>query len=92
MLDETAYLYCDVNNANNFEFYAKIKDEEKSLEDGHSYKKILSIIFNVVLLCIHEEESFYRFCYFDGLFETLDDRIKIKLTNKLRQLSLKYDL
>ena len=92
VLGETAYLYCDVNSANNFEFYAKIQDEEKSLQEGHSYKKILSIIFNVVLLCIHCDESFYRFCYFDGLFETLDDRIKIKLTKKLRQLSEGYDL
>lgn len=38
-------------------------------------------------LLIHSKESFYRFGYHDGLLESLDDRIKVKLIKLWRELA-----
>lgn len=74
------------NSEGNLEFKIGLKDQT-SLNDGFSYTRTLSAIFDITLLTIHSNESFYRFCYHDGLFESLDDRVKFKLIDKMREIS-----
>ena len=86
VLSLSAFIYTKTNGDGNLEFNIGLKDQT-SVNDGFSYTRTLSAIFDITLLSIHSNESFFRFCYHDGLFESLDDRVKFKLIDKLRNLS-----
>lgn len=91
VLGISAFFFMKNNNAGNIEFEIGLKDQT-SVADGFSYTRVLSAIFDFTLLLIYADESFYKFCYHDGLFESLDDRVKIKLIDKMREISEKYGL
>ncbi|QUM85466.1 DUF2326 domain-containing protein [Moritella sp. 28] len=91
VLGISAFFYTDTNRDGNLEFNIGLKDQT-SVNDGFSYTRTLSAIFDFTLLLIHSNESFYRFCYHDGLLESLDDRVKIKLIDKMRSLSEEFGM
>lgn len=52
---------------------------------GHSYRKLLCVAFDLALLRAHLSDSFPRFAFHDGVFETLDDRKKETLLAVIRR-------
>lgn len=91
VLGISAFFYTKTNSDGNIEFKIGLEDQT-SVNDGFSYTRVLSSIFDMTLLILHSENSFYRFCYHDGLLESLDDRVKIKLLKKMRELSKEHHL
>jgi len=91
VLGISAFFYTDTNRDGNLEFKIGLKDQT-TVNDGFSYTRTLSAIFDFTLLVIHSDESFYRFCYHDGLLESLDDRVKIKLIDQMRNFSELFGL
>ncbi|WP_411061881.1 DUF2326 domain-containing protein [Vibrio chagasii] len=91
ILDLDAFFYTELNKEGNLQFDIKLKNLT-SINEGFSYTRVLSAIFDITLLLIHSNESFYRFCYHDGLLESLDDRIKVKLIKVWRDLASKNGL
>lgn len=55
------------------------KGERTSAGEGHSYSRLLCIAFDLAILRAHLDESFPRFVYHDGVFESLDNRKKKNL-------------
>ncbi len=49
------------------------------------FKKLLCVLFDLALLKVYENASFFHFVYHDGVFEALDDRKKIALLDVIRE-------
>lgn len=88
VIDRKALLSVSQNREGHLEFKAEILDEAgnaTSADDGHTYRKLLCIAFDLAVLRAHIEDRYPRFVYHDGVFESLDDRKKENLVNVLRQ-------
>lgn len=87
VLARDALLSTRVNSEGNVEFSAEILNSSgmaTSADDGHTYKKLLCIAFDMALFTSYLHEEFIHFVYHDGVFESLDDRKKIKLLEEIR--------
>ena len=82
----SAFFYTETNKDGNLQFQVGLKDQT-SVNEGFSYTRVLSAIFDLTLLTLYKNKAFYKFCYHDGLLESLDDRVKIKLLNSWRKAS-----
>ncbi|TOK12015.1 DUF2326 domain-containing protein [Vibrio parahaemolyticus] len=91
ILDLDAFFYTELNKEGNLNFSVKLKSQT-AINEGFSYTRVLSAIFDVTLLLLHSKNDFYRFCYHDGLLESLDDRIKVKLIELWRNLAKQNNL
>jgi uncharacterized protein YydD (DUF2326 family) len=91
ILDMAAFFYTDTNREGNIQFKIGLQDQT-AINEGFSYTRVLSALFDATLLVLHSNSDFYRFCYHDGILESLDDRLKIKLINEWRALSLSNNL
>jgi uncharacterized protein YydD (DUF2326 family) len=85
-------LAVSINQNGNYEFKARtidrfISGRETNESEGTSYKKLLCACFDLALLSHYSASSFYRFVYHDGIFEGLDNRIKVRLLNLVREVS-----
>lgn len=90
VISRKALLNVKINREGHLEFSADILDESgnsTSADDGHTYKKLLCVAFDLAILRAHLKDNFPRFVYHDGIFESLDDRTKINLLNVIRQYS-----
>jgi len=67
-------------------------DDNTDKSKGHSYNKTLAICFDIALLVFYSSDEYYRFSYHDGMFESLDDRVKSRLVKELRVLAEKHGL
>ncbi len=63
-----------------------------SESQGTTYKKLLCMAFDLSLLIHYSKNSFFRFVYHDGILEGLDNRIKIRLLNKVKSICQENDL
>jgi len=86
-----ALFYVKTNSDGNPVFKIKLKNET-SVHDGYSYTRVISALFDLTLLSLYAKDSFYRFCFHDGLLESLDDRLKERLLALLRNVSMKNGL
>ncbi len=87
VIDRKGVLSVSANNLGHLEFKAEILDESgnsSSADMGHTYRKLLCIAFDMAVLRAHLGESFPRFVYHDGVFESLDDRKKGNLLAVIR--------
>ena len=87
VIDSKALLHVVVNQQGHLDFRVELLDDAgnaTSADRGHSYKKLLCIAFDLAVLRAHLDESFPRFAYHDGVFESLDDRKKENLLKVLR--------
>lgn len=84
-LSSDAFLSVNINSNGNMEF--EYKFTEKEAHKGHSYKKLLCIAFDMALARVYTEQGYRLFLYHDGVFESLDDRIKEKLLVVMREYS-----
>lgn len=88
VIDRKALLSVSPNEKGHLEFKAEILDEAgiaTSADDGHTYRKLLCIAFDLAVLRAHLSEKFPRFVYHDGVFESLDPRKKENLLQVIRE-------
>ncbi|MDN0102459.1 DUF2326 domain-containing protein [Yersinia bercovieri] len=93
VLNKNGLITTEVNREGNLDFHAGIIDNSGSYtseSDGHSYKKILCIGYDISILLTYSSSKFIRFLYHDGGLETLDDRKKIEFLNYVRSVPLSY--
>jgi len=86
-----ASFYIEANTHNNIEFKASA-DDNTSISEGFSYTKDFSVCFDVALLVFYSDKDYYRFSYHDGIFESLHDRVKLKLIKAMRKLAEEHGL
>ncbi|WDO00549.1 DUF2326 domain-containing protein [Aeromonas allosaccharophila] len=91
ILSISAFFYTDTNKDGNIQFKIGLKDQT-ALNEGFSYTRVLSAIFDVTLLKLYANGDFYRFCYHDGILESLDDRLKLNLIKEWREISTTNEL
>lgn len=48
--------------------------------------------FDLSLLIYYAKNSFFKFVYHDGILEGMDDRIKIRLLNKVKVVCREYNI
>ena len=72
--------------------YQNLKQVSTSEADGTSYKKLLCAAFDLSLLIHYSKNSFFKFVYHDGIFEGLDDRIKVRLLNSVKSICQQYNI
>ncbi|PJZ64115.1 hypothetical protein CH371_19825 [Leptospira wolffii] len=96
LTSETSVISIGINENNNIEYTSSITNVESNKitekDKGYSYKKIMCAAFDLAILQTYSKESFYKFVFHDGVFEALDDRIKVKYLKLVRELVLQFDL
>jgi uncharacterized protein YydD (DUF2326 family) len=97
ILNTEALLSVNLNSSGNLEFKIKTIDAEISGREtseglGTSYKKMLCACFDMAILTTYSSLSFYRFVYHDGIFEGLDNRRKVNLLERARDLCRNYGI
>lgn len=96
ILDTTALISLKLNKQGNVEFNADYQNKtdlvKTSESQGTTYKKLLCVAFDLSLLVNYSDKSFYKFVYHDGVLEGLDDRIKIRYINLIKEFCEEYDL
>ena len=96
ILDTNALISLKLNNQGNVEFNADYQNRTDLLKtsesQGTTYKKLLCVAFDLSLLVNYSNKSFYKFVYHDGVLEGLDDRIKIRYINLIKDFCEKYNL
>lgn len=88
VIDRKALLSVSTNQSGYVYFKAEILDETgnaTSADEGHTYRKLLCIAFDLAVLRAHLKDRFPRFAYHDGGFESLDDRKKENLLGVIRE-------
>jgi uncharacterized protein YydD (DUF2326 family) len=86
-----AFFFVKNNKEGNLSFEINLKDQT-SVSDGFSYTRVLSALFDLTFLSLYNDQQFYKFIYHDGLLESLDDRVKIRLLKLWRTIGEKYGL
>ncbi|WP_438710242.1 DUF2326 domain-containing protein [Aquimarina muelleri] len=96
ILDTNALISLKLNNQGNVEFNADYQNKTDLLKtsesQGTTYKKLLCVAFDLSLLVNYSDKSFYKFVYHDGVLEGLDDRIKIRYINLIKELCEEYNI
>ncbi|MCP4219206.1 MAG: DUF2326 domain-containing protein [bacterium] len=96
VLNSPALITTTLNKKGNVDFHADIQDREKleitAEAAGTTFKKLLCIAFDLAVLIAYSKNSFYKFVYHDGALETLDDRVKRKFINTVRDICHKNNL
>ncbi len=84
------------NKQGNIEYGADYQNPQDlnttSEAQGTTYKKLLCMAFDLSLLIHYSDKSFFRFVYHDGILEGLDNRIKVRLLNKVKSICREFDL
>lgn len=73
----------------NIEFEIRTKDVagvDTSQHKGNSYHRLLCALFDLSVLKALEALPFYHFVYHDGILEGLDNRVKLRLLDLVREL------
>jgi len=96
ILGTNAVISIKLNKQGNVEFdanYLNPADLASTSEaQGTTYKKLLCMAFDLSLLIHYSKDSFFRFVYHDGILEGLDNRIKIRLLDKIKQICEEYNI
>ena len=96
ILDSHAIISLKQNNQGNVEFGAEYQRSLDAIttaeEQGTSYKKLLCMAFDLALLIHYSQNSFFRYVYHDGILEGLDDRVKISLLEKIKEICSQHNI
>ncbi|MDR2937716.1 MAG: DUF2326 domain-containing protein, partial [Prevotellaceae bacterium] len=96
IVNQNAVISINQNKQGNVEFSADYVDfDYKNLTsegEGTSYKKLLCMAFDLSLLIYYSQGAFFRFVYHDGIIEGLDNRIKVRLLNKIKSICNDYNI
>ncbi|AJA59138.1 MULTISPECIES: DUF2326 domain-containing protein [Bradyrhizobium] len=77
------------NSNGNLEFEIRTKDVvgiDTSQDQGHSYHRLLCALFDLSVLRALDRAPFYHFVYHDGIFEGLDNRVKLRLLDLIHEV------
>lgn len=90
VMDHEGIFYFRINNSDNLDYKVGLglagqKGKHSSQGDGTSYKKLVCALFDLALLKVYEDASFFHFVYHDGMFEALDNRKKRAFLDVLRE-------
>lgn len=90
VLNHEGIFYFHVNSSGNFDYTIGLglvgqSGKTSSQSEGTSYKKLVCALFDLALLKVYENASFFHFVYHDGIFEGLDDRKKLALLDVVRE-------
>lgn len=96
ILGTNALISITQNGQGNIEFDASYQNPDDlvstSEAQGTTYKKILCMAFDLSLLIHYSKNSFFKFVYHDGILEGLDNRIKLRLLEKVKSICAQYDI
>lgn len=96
VLGTNALISIKTNKQDNIEYSADYQNPSDlnttSEAQGTTYKKLLCMAFDLSLLIHYSNNSYFRFVYHDGILEGLDNRIKIRLLNKVKEICRDYNL
>ncbi|HIF9478711.1 TPA: DUF2326 domain-containing protein [Photobacterium damselae] len=87
VLDKNGFISTKQNKEGNLEFYAGIIGDigqQTGESDGHTYRKILCMGYDLAVNFTYSYLDFVRFIYHDGGLETLDERKKKAFLNFIR--------
>ena len=90
VLDKEALISISQNKEGNLDFKEEILDtkgNETSESDGHTYKKLLCMAFDLAVNKVYMEKNYTHFIYHDGFLEKLDNRKKEKFIKLVRDMS-----
>ncbi|MCJ8328311.1 MAG: DUF2326 domain-containing protein [Campylobacterales bacterium] len=90
ILDKEALISISQNKEGNLDFKEEILDKdghETSESDGHTYKKLLCMAFDLAVSQVYKDAQYCKFIYHDGFLEKLDDRKKEKFIKLIREMS-----
>lgn len=90
VLDHEGIFYFFINSNGNLDYKLSLGlageiGIASSQADGTSYKKLVCALFDLALLQVYEGTPFFRFVYHDGIFEALDNRLKLALMDVVRE-------
>jgi uncharacterized protein YydD (DUF2326 family) len=91
ILDKEALISISQNKEGNLDFKEEILDtkgNETSESDGHTYKKLLCMAFDLAVNKVYGKEKYTHFIYHDGFLEKLDNRKKEKFITLVREMSM----
>ncbi|ELP6122765.1 DUF2326 domain-containing protein [Vibrio vulnificus] len=89
VLDKDGRISTEQNKEGNLVYRAGFVDDNFSYTsetDGHSYKKILCMGYDLAVNLAYQGQNFARFIYHDGGLETLDSRKKIEFLKYARSI------
>ena len=96
VLNTNGLISVTVNKSGNVEFDSEIQNpissEVTDEASGNTYKKLMCMAFDLSLLIVYSNASFYRFVYHDGALETVDDRKKLLFTKMIRRVCSEYGI
>lgn len=96
VLGTNALISIKQNKQGNVDFGADYQNPSDlistSESQGTTYKKILCMAFDLSLLIHYSKKSFFRFVYHDGILEGLDNRIKIRLLDRIKEICNEYKI
>ena len=96
ILNSNALISLSLNKQGNIEYNADYQNQSDLIKtseaQGTTYKKLLCVAFDLSILINHSQNSFYKFAYHDGVLEGLDDRIKIRYINLVKEVCAKHNL
>jgi len=90
VLDKEGFISTKQNMEGNLEFHAGIissNGEQTGESDGHTYRKILCMGYDLAVNFSYKDLDFLRFIYHDGGLETLDERKKKAFLEYIREYS-----
>ncbi|WP_419783647.1 DUF2326 domain-containing protein [Maridesulfovibrio sp.] len=95
ILGREVKLTFDVNTKGNvyFHYEFKSKDEGENLlfDKGTTYKKLLSVCFDIALILKYSTKNHFSFVVHDGVWDTLGDTLKLNHLRVLRELMEVFD-
>ncbi|MGD9921045.1 MAG: DUF2326 domain-containing protein, partial [Pseudorhodoplanes sp.] len=77
------------NSSGNIDFSIRTKDaagQDTSQDKGHSYRRLLCALFDLAVLKTLEDAAFYHFVYHDGILEGLENRLKNRFLDLVREI------
>ncbi|WP_209405230.1 DUF2326 domain-containing protein [Pseudozobellia sp. WGM2] len=96
IINTNALISLKLNNQDNVDFNADYQNKSDLLKtaegQGTTYKKLLCVAFDLSLLIHYSKNSFYKFVYHDGVLEGLDNRIKVRYINLVKQICDIYNI
>ncbi|TDR30349.1 DUF2326 domain-containing protein [Hydromonas duriensis] len=88
VLGRNALISVDVNGEEHIYFKEELLNDSGGFTSGnrgHSYKKLLCVAYDLALQKAHLNDKYPHFVFHDGVFESLDDKLKENLLNVFRE-------
>lgn len=98
VMNEDAYISWSVNTSNNVDFKPPVirtkgkQSKSTAKDEGHTYRKILCVAFDLSVLAVYNHESYFRFVYHDDVLSQQDNGVKIRFLALIDAVTSRYDI